>query len=618
MIRSHYKFRRILAAVLILPLFIILMVEIAIIPFVEKQIMAQKQLVLQQVVEVAYGIIEDSEKQINITHSSIAEAQERVRRSLKEIRYGSNDYFWINDIGRPLPRMIMHPTEPFLEGKLLESPKFNKATSLQYGLNGSVKSLDNLNLFAANNDVVENAGHGYVSYHWSRPELDGGISGELYHKLSYVKLFKPWGWVIGSGIYVDSVHKEAVKLRYPVYSVTLFFTLFLLIISWQLNTAKRKEAEQALRETRELFTLLMYSSPIYIFIKEVTADGSRVLQASENYQQMLGVPGSKMVGKSMEDQFPPSFAAKIAADDLAVLSSGETLQFDEFFDGRSYTTIKFPIIRGGKSLLAGYTIDITDQREAEAEIHRLNAKLEQRVIERTAQLEAANSDLEAFCYSVSHDLRAPLRHIDGYVELLVSRCRADLSDKGLHYLDAISASARQMGVLIDDLLQFSRTGRTEMRREKMDMNQALKEALTTLRANSSERSIEWVIEALPSVLGDHALLRQVWANLLDNAVKYTRTRGVGRIEVSAREEKGEIIFSVADNGVGFDMQYVGKLFGVFQRLHSMEEFEGTGIGLATVQRIINRHGGRIWAEAELNRGATFYFTLPTFKEQNNA
>ncbi len=242
-------------------------------------------------------------------------------------------------------------------------------------------------------------------------------------------------------------------------------------------------------------------------------------------------------------------------------------------------------------------------------MHKRSLRLEKQVAERTSQLEAANKELEAFAYSVSHDLRAPLRHIDGYVELLVSRCRDSLSEQGLRYMDTIAGSAQKMGVLIDDLLQFSRTGRSEMRRGTVDMNQALQEVLSELKESCADRPIEWVIGDLPSVHGDFTLLRQVWANLLGNAIKYTSPRQEARIEVGAKNDGDDIVFRVADNGVGFDMRYADKLFGVFQRLHSHEEFEGTGIGLATVQRIIARHDGRIWAEAKVDQGATFYFTL---------
>jgi light-regulated signal transduction histidine kinase (bacteriophytochrome) len=177
-------------------------------------------------------------------------------------------------------------------------------------------------------------------------------------------------------------------------------------------------------------------------------------------------------------------------------------------------------------------------------------------------------------------------------------------------LDNISGSARKMGSLIDDLLRFSRTGRAEMQQGTVDMKQLLQEVLTPLKESTPDRNVEWVIGDLPVVRGDPALLRQVWANLLDNAAKYTSTNPSARIEVSCRQKGGEQVFAVADNGVGFDMRYANKLFGIFQRLHSEEQFPGTGIGLATVQRIIQRHGGRVWAEAELDRGATFYFSLP--------
>jgi signal transduction histidine kinase len=246
---------------------------------------------------------------------------------------------------------------------------------------------------------------------------------------------------------------------------------------------------------------------------------------------------------------------------------------------------------------------------------KLNAELEARVLSRTAQLEAANKELEAFSYSVSHDLRAPLRHASGFVDLLVSRYKEGLPEKALHYLDSIADSVRQMGELIDDLLQFSRTGRAEMRLAPADMNAMVREVLEPLRHDNSARDVEWVIGGFPQVFCDGPMLKLVWTNLLGNALKFTRTRLQARIEAGFREEAEEFVFFVRDNGVGFDMRYAKNLFGVFQRLHTTEEFEGTGIGLANVRRIVLRHGGRIWAEAELEKGAAFYFTLPKNRQE---
>ncbi|MDQ3775181.1 MAG: response regulator [Pseudomonadota bacterium] len=239
-----------------------------------------------------------------------------------------------------------------------------------------------------------------------------------------------------------------------------------------------------------------------------------------------------------------------------------------------------------------------------------NAELERRVREHIAELAAANQELEAFSYSVSHDLQAPLRHIDGFTGLLAKHLDSSLDATGRRYLAKVSDSARQMGELIDDLLTFSRIGRAELRRTRVDLSGLVQEVLRLLEPETAGRAIEWIMNELPEAQGDPRLLRLVFQNLVANALKYTRPKPRARIEISATRDGDDTIFSIRDNGVGFDMRYVERLFGVFQRLHTSADFEGTGIGLATVRRIVHRHGGRVWAEGEVDRGACFYVALP--------
>jgi signal transduction histidine kinase len=253
-------------------------------------------------------------------------------------------------------------------------------------------------------------------------------------------------------------------------------------------------------------------------------------------------------------------------------------------------------------LLSTYGAAIQRNKElnwSQEKLQRLNTKFE-----------AANKELESFSYSVSHDLRAPLRHISGFVAMLEGHAVGTLDDKSREYLKTISESAKHMGSLIDDLLTFARMGRAEMMQSEIAMDTLVQETLHSLQLETHGRNIRWKISPLPLVQADPAMIRQVLVNLLSNAVKYTRTMAVAEIEIGVQDVMNEIVFFVRDNGVGFDMQYVDKLFGVFQRLHRADEFEGTGIGLANVRRIIARHGGRTWAEGQVGEGATVFFSLP--------
>ena len=335
-------------------------------------------------------------------------------------------------------------------------------------------------------------------------------------------------------------------------------------------------------------------------------------------EKLFGYTAEEAIGKSMRMLFPPDRIEE-EKDILSQLKRAENVHHFETVrvtkDGKPIdVSVTISPIRDTRGKIIGASKiarDITERKRAECEIRELNAHLESRVEQRTAELEASNKELEAFSYSVSHDLRAPLRAVDGFSQAVLEDYGPQLPDEGRNYLQTIRQSAQRMGVLIDDLLAFSRLSRAPLKRETVNSRSLVSDTLEDLHPHNNGRNIDIRLGELPVCKGDPALLKQVWINLLSNAIKYTRNRANAVIEVGAKAENGETVFFVSDNGTGFDMQYANKLFGVFQRLHRADEFEGTGVGLAIVQRVVHRHGGRIWANAAPDRGATFNFTLGT-------
>jgi len=334
-------------------------------------------------------------------------------------------------------------------------------------------------------------------------------------------------------------------------------------------------------------------------------------------EKIFGYPASEMIGVSIKRLIP----ADRHDEEDQILRTIRRCENVEHFETRRVTkdgrlidvSLTSSAIKDASGKVVGVSKvarDITD-RKAAVIIRQENVNLEQRVLERTAQLQIANEELQAFSYSVSHDLRAPLRHILGFVALLQKEDGPSLSENSLNRLTTISQSAKRMGSLIDDLLAFSRIGRAELQKSDLELDELVRQTLGDFQAETKERNIAWDIHPLPTVRADRALLQMVLVNLISNAVKFTGARARPKIEIGCVPDSvGETVIFIRDNGAGFDARYADKLFGVFQRLHSQAEFEGTGIGLANVQRIIHRHGGRAWAEGVVDGGATFYFSIP--------
>jgi PAS domain S-box-containing protein len=333
-------------------------------------------------------------------------------------------------------------------------------------------------------------------------------------------------------------------------------------------------------------------------------------------RSLFGYSANEMVGQSIMKLIPPDRRDE-ETQILARIGHGEfVMHFETVRLRKDGTNIDVSVTvspikdRTGRIIGASKVVrDITERKKAEAKIFELNATLEERVRERTVQLEAANKELEAFSYSVSHDMRAPLRAIDGFSQAVLEDYKEQMPAEGRRYLAIIREGAQRMGALIDDLLTFSRLSRMPVSNQPVDMAELVADALDELGVKEGDPKVQVRLGHLPPCQGDRALLKQVWLNLLSNALKYSRNRDTSVVEIGCGTQDGKQVYVVKDNGTGFDMLYANKLFGVFQRLHRSDEYEGTGVGLAIVQRVIHRHGGSVWAEAALDKGATFFFTV---------
>jgi PAS domain S-box-containing protein len=382
------------------------------------------------------------------------------------------------------------------------------------------------------------------------------------------------------------------------------------------DITRRRKTEEELRESRQMLETILDTIPVRVFWKDLRSvylgcNRPFVRDAGfSDTQEIIGRNDYQMGWKEQADLY--------RSDDRAVMETGEEkLDYEEPQTQPNGSRIwlrtsKIPLrdLDGNIRGVLGTYEDITARKRAEEEIRKLNWELEQRVAQRTAQLEATNKELEAFSFSISHDLRAPLRAIDGFTRALEEDYGKDLDEEGRRLCGILRRNTRHMYDLIDNLLAFSRFSQTKLSCIRSDMLSMVHSVFQELTTPESRAQIDFRVGELPKVVADPILLRQVWINLISNAIKFSAARDRPKIEVDCHSTPEEDVFSVRDNGAGFDMHYADRLFGVFQRLHNSSEYEGTGVGLAIVQRIVHRHGGRVWAEGQPERGATFFFALP--------